>query len=211
MYTTLEERADKVTASSLVGGLIGRRIDRWDVVSALSFIVPIVSLINPDIDDGFALITALIIFLANRALHSGSQRTGGTIQGSSVTDYHISRGEVSNQILNIYLGKLREKLLTEGYTGEQVEAAISLRRREVSRSVDEAVSVGIKGTVMSIVQNNLSPSGSYFTSPFTGKKYAFIFGSMQEMLAEFVRDDYRYILKESFSSVMEILRVNTGG
>lgn len=197
---------------SVIENLIGHKIDMWDVFFAFSFIVPILSVLSPDVDDGFALFGALLIYLANGAVHSNPKSDNILNTGTvSFRTYDTVGSEVGNEFLKHYLSQLRTSLVFEGYTSDQVETAISLNSTEVASAVGQVSNIAVKETVLNIVQNNLSPTGSYFTSPYTGKRYAFVFGSVDDLLVEFMHDDYQYILKESLPVIMNALNLRRGG
>lgn len=194
-----------------LGWFTGRRIDRWDVLAMLSLIIPALSLLAPEIDDSFAVVGTLFIVLTNSYMHSGKRsedEATGVIPG---TPYEKALIETGNRLMNMYLDQLRTGLASDGYTPEQVEGAIGNRLETVKKSVRNAITTGIRSTAIRKMKDNISPSGSYFTSPYTGKKYAFVFGSAEELLLNFISDDYSSILQESVPGILDLLRVRNAG
>lgn len=189
-------------------GILGlHQIDLLNLITILSMAIPLSSLFLEEIDDSFAIIGALLILLANRMYHLAENQNGSHKHNLSSPDDMDGRNKLLNSIGTSYRNSLMERLVSEGFTSEQVEVAITNRSREVSKSLAYALNAGVKSTAMRIMESNLSPNGSYFASPYNGKKYFFIFGSTNEMLTQFIRDELQNILEDSLPFIFELLKI----
>ncbi len=187
-------------------GLIGRKVDKWDFISAIFIVLSASSLIFPDVDDGLAILGAISIYLMNRVFHYGDGGLASLPSEAYELEFAKEINEVMNNLTSTYGSILREKLEVNGYASELIESVIEKKSKDLARTVSNAINTGINRTVINIMESSLSENRSFFVSPYTGKKYAFIFGTTEDLLTQFARDDFQQILKDSMAAIHDLLK-----
>ncbi len=189
-------------------GFIRREVDLWSLISILSLFVPIASIFFPDIDDTFALLTTFAILITSGAIRTSENRMNQQPETTQDTEYTDLNNDVLNHLMTSYRVYLRNKFAAEGHSESDINAAIQRKAVQIANTIEKAINTGIQETAINFMENGLSQSGIYFQSPYTGKKYAFVFGTPDEVLAQFVHDDYQPLLKDSGRSILNALQMD---